>query len=181
MTADGFESCRDVAEKTLGKLEVHLGTVHRAVTHVGREQRELGVQIRSFRVPALESMHGEGMTNLMETRAAPSPVVGNAGGSQKLPKCRVQPSAGIHAATGRGEERLTGITDAKHFGVSTQPMSQARGYGNETVLPKLALADPEDSVVEVHVSHGQAKDLSLTKTTAVKDAEDFRDHQMIEG
>jgi hypothetical protein len=50
-------------------MQIHLGSQHVHVAHVGGEPRQTRVDIHLFLVPVSESMRGEGMTPVIGTRA----------------------------------------------------------------------------------------------------------------
>ena len=144
MSISSVEAVRKLGEQRLGELEIGLRSDHGLVAEVGREQRQLGVEVLACLVPRLEAIYGKGVTNLMEARSSTPTAMDDTGAIEKFSKDSVDPLMAVLAASRRREEGFARCARAQHIGVALETAAQARGNRDDTIPAKLTLVDPEN-------------------------------------
>src|SRR5437867_351436 len=155
-------------------MQIALRAGKRLVTQIGRQHRQLGIEVCALAVPAQQGMAGKGVAKIMDSRSFASAGVRNSTSQQQLPVQRIDALETPRAIPWRWEEVRIGWTSPELRGVLLQTLYQGQGGRNQTILAKLALAHCQDAAIKVDVGYTQMQHFAEPEAAAVEQTKHFR-------
>jgi hypothetical protein len=154
-------------------MQIALRSGKRAMAHIGREHRQLRIEVCGLAAPAQQRMDGKGMPKIMNARPLAPTGVRDPAPEQQFPVEPINRRVTPGATVWRWKEVRGGWTGLEAGGVLPQAQHQGQGGRNQAILAKFALAHGQDTSVKVNIGHAQMQHFAKSEPAAIQQAEDF--------
>lgn len=157
-----LEAAVAFAEQGLADREVNLSVGDVGVAHVSGEDREFVQEVKAFLVPLVEPVHGEGVAEVVDPRAAGN-AVRNLCFVQTLVEGQMNQDV-VESLAAMNEEALTGVLGWIQFQSARQICGELVGCGqtqrDEAFFMEFGVPEGKGAVLEIHVADSQAESFS---------------------